>query len=134
MATVKADGPVTTLQLSRVRVIELLGDLTDLIRQNFNVKVGAAPLPGAAMGEATCRHSRSLNRSLRAVTRRYAPLQVLGGVEMFKALEAAEMDALVAALQEVSFSKGESIIRQGERGDSFYILKSGTVKVQPSPT
>ena len=38
MATVKADGPVTTLQLSRVRVIELLGDLTDLIRQNFNMK------------------------------------------------------------------------------------------------
>ena len=35
----------------------------------------------------------------------------------------------MAVWRQVSFSKGDSIIRQGERGDSFYILKSGTVKV-----
>ena len=92
MATVKADGPVTTLQLSRVRFIELLGDLTAVIRHNFNMKV-------------------------------------LGGVEMFKALRPEEMETLVRALHEVTFEKGHRIIKQGEQGDSFYILKSGTVQV-----
>jgi cGMP-dependent protein kinase len=49
---------------------------------------------------------------------------VLGDV-----LEPSELDAMALATQSDSFFKGDVIIRQGEKGDAFYIIKSGTIDV-----
>uniref|UniRef100_A0A7S3FKY0 cGMP-dependent protein kinase n=1 Tax=Haptolina ericina TaxID=156174 RepID=A0A7S3FKY0_9EUKA len=92
MATVRADGPVTTLQLSRIRFNELLGDLNEVLNANFNQKV-------------------------------------LGGVEIFKALDNTEMGMLIQSLKEQRFEQGTQIITQGEPGDTFYVVKQGTVQV-----
>ncbi|KAL9188431.1 hypothetical protein ACHAXT_006809 [Thalassiosira profunda] len=49
---------------------------------------------------------------------------VLGDV-----LRSSDIDAMALATQSDSFVKGDVIIRQGERGDAFYIIESGTVDV-----
>eukprot|EP00908_Phaeocystis_cordata_P026034 Transcript_8509.p2 GENE.Transcript_8509~~Transcript_8509.p2 ORF type:complete len:482 (+),score=294.80 Transcript_8509:1140-2585(+) len=55
--------------------------------------------------------------------------KVLAGMEMFSGLSSGEREKLIGSLQEESFGKGTDIIKQGEAGESFYIIKSGTVKV-----
>lgn len=49
---------------------------------------------------------------------------VLGNV-----LKASDIDAMAVATQSDSFQKGDVIIRQGEKGDAFYIIESGTIDV-----
>ncbi|KAL7544276.1 hypothetical protein ACHAWF_007660 [Thalassiosira exigua] len=49
---------------------------------------------------------------------------VLGDV-----LRQSDIDAMALATQSDSFKKGHVIIRQGEKGDAFYIIESGTVDV-----
>mmetsp|Transcript_27104 Transcript_27104/g.56432 ORF Transcript_27104/g.56432 Transcript_27104/m.56432 type:complete len:740 (-) Transcript_27104:275-2494(-) len=49
---------------------------------------------------------------------------VLGDV-----LRSSDIDAMALATQSDAFGKGDVIIRQGEKGDAFYIIESGTVDV-----
>ena len=49
---------------------------------------------------------------------------ILGNV-----LRASDINAMAVATQSDSFQKGDVIIRQGEKGDAFYIIESGTIDV-----
>ena len=66
---------------------------------------------------------------LRAVMRENFSRSVLRGMDMFRALTVSESDMLVESLVEESFAEGTEIIRQGEAGHTFYIIKSGSVRV-----
>jgi hypothetical protein len=55
--------------------------------------------------------------------------KVLAGMDMFKGLNHEEREKLIDNLQEVKFAKGIEIIKQGDAGETFYIVKSGAVKV-----
>lgn len=44
-------------------------------------------------------------------------------------LHSSDIDAMALATQSDTFNRGDVIIRQGERGDAFYIIESGTVDV-----
>ena len=54
---------------------------------------------------------------------------LLGKVSFFESLEPQELDAVAAALDKVSFRKDETLIRQGDTGDAFYLVGSGAVRV-----
>lgn len=90
--TVTAVGACTVMRLKRDQMVELLGDLSTLMRDNFQQRV-------------------------------------LGSIEMFKALSPSELSVLVDALMEARYVSGDRIINQGDDGDTFYIVKSGTVRV-----
>jgi small-conductance mechanosensitive channel/CRP-like cAMP-binding protein len=61
--------------------------------------------------------------------------QSLAGVEMLQSLSPQEMDRLVGAVQLKRFAGGENLCRQGEAGDSFYVIREGQVAVlMNSPT
>lgn len=41
----------------------------------------------------------------------------------------SDIDAMALAVETDTFEKGTVIVRQGERGDAFYIIQSGSVDV-----
>jgi len=54
---------------------------------------------------------------------------VLKKISFFVDLKMSDLDALIGTLEKKAFRKGETIIRQGDPGDTFYILASGTLGV-----
>jgi MFS family permease len=56
-------------------------------------------------------------------------LELLRGNAIFAPLPAATLEQLADRLTEVRAAAGETIIRQGERGDLFYVIDDGTVEV-----
>jgi len=51
-------------------------------------------------------------------------------VDVFRALDAQKIDKLAGRLRQVVFGPGETILRQGDPGDSLYIVRGGQVAVQ----
>lgn len=54
---------------------------------------------------------------------------LLAGVDLFQSLSADEMGRLVESARLQIFAAGEKLFRQGEPGDSFYIIRDGKVSV-----
>src|SRR5439155_21458175 len=48
---------------------------------------------------------------------------------LFGSLSRLDLAKLVAELEELSFDPGEYVVRQGEPGDAYYIVRSGTAAV-----
>ena len=54
-------------------------------------------------------------------------MSVLKKVQVFNGLNENQMQAMVDSLEPVHFTQGQKIIKQGTKGDIFYIIKSGSV-------
>lgn len=57
---------------------------------------------------------------------------LLAGVDLFRTLCPAEFDHLVNGVRRVIFAPGEVLCRQGEAGETFYVIQSGRVTVSVS--
>lgn len=53
---------------------------------------------------------------------------------IFQDLQEDELSRFFAGTREVKFPKGETIIREGDLGETMYILKEGTVEVSKTIT
>jgi CRP-like cAMP-binding protein len=53
----------------------------------------------------------------------------LRGLAPFGGLTAAELAEIAERMRRHRFARGDVIIRQGDRGETFYLLRSGTVDV-----
>lgn len=56
--------------------------------------------------------------------------KLLAGVDLFQSLSPAEMECLVEREKLQLFAAGEKLCRQGEAGESFYVIRAGRVDVQ----
>lgn len=54
-------------------------------------------------------------------------------MELFRELSMDEKATLIESLVEEPFHGGEVVIQQGDKGDAFYIIKSGTVRWPYTP-
>jgi len=66
----------------------------------------------------------------RTLTVPTAQLKALRAIEMFAPLPAPTLEALAASLQLVPITAGETIFRQGDHGDRFYIVETGEVEIE----
>jgi len=57
----------------------------------------------------------------------YGAVKFLDKVPIFKPLSSFEKTRFAEALSEVSFAAGTAVIKQGDKGDCCYIVKSGTL-------
>jgi small-conductance mechanosensitive channel/CRP-like cAMP-binding protein len=57
-------------------------------------------------------------------------VDALSRVDVFRALDAQKIDRLARRLRQVIFGPGEVILRQGDPGDSLYVVHSGSVAVR----
>ncbi len=72
----------------------------------------------------------TINESMRLTEQEIAKLRlVLKRISFLELLRMDELDALIGALEKRQFRAGEVIIKQGTRGDTFFIMGSGTVGV-----
>jgi cGMP-dependent protein kinase 1 len=55
--------------------------------------------------------------------------KVLSGIDLFATLTSTERSIVVDALTEEVFPKGTPVIKQGDAGDVFYIIKSGKLQL-----
>jgi small-conductance mechanosensitive channel len=71
------------------------------------------------------------DRAQRKLDEEYARrVDALARIDVFRALDAAKIDRLARRLRHVVFGPGEVILRQGDEGDSLYIVRQGTVAVE----
>jgi len=68
-----------------------------------------------------------LSREFRAVHQDYRSL--LRRMPLFATMDEGEVNLLCSQLKPERYSPGQAIIRQGERGDKFYIIRRGHVEV-----
>lgn len=59
-----------------------------------------------------------------------ARTRALSVTELFQGLEPADLVLVAGAMQTVRFSPGELVIRQGDPGDSMYVIERGEVAVR----
>jgi CRP-like cAMP-binding protein/rhodanese-related sulfurtransferase len=59
----------------------------------------------------------------------YAEFNTLKTLQPFALIEPEKMLALISRMDERSFAPGETIISHGEKGDAYYIIKTGRVAV-----
>jgi small-conductance mechanosensitive channel/CRP-like cAMP-binding protein len=57
-------------------------------------------------------------------------IAAVAGVSLFAPLDRDERARLAAGIKELRFAAGERIIAQGEPGDSLYVVRAGTVRVE----
>jgi small-conductance mechanosensitive channel/CRP-like cAMP-binding protein len=57
-------------------------------------------------------------------------IDALSRVDVFRALDAGKIDRLSRRLRHVVFGPGEVILRQGDPGDSLYVIRTGKVAVR----
>jgi small-conductance mechanosensitive channel/CRP-like cAMP-binding protein len=60
---------------------------------------------------------------------RAARLRAVSQVDLFQPLSPDERERLASSMKRVSFAAGEQILRQGDPGDSLYIIAAGQVRV-----
>lgn len=71
------------------------------------------------------------DRASRKLDEDYARrVDALSRVDVFRALDAAKIDRLARRLRLLVFGPGEVILRQGDPGDSLFVIRSGEVAVR----
>lgn len=53
---------------------------------------------------------------------------------IFRALPPTNLQKIIIGLEEVHFDKGETIIKQGEQGDFYYLIKKGNCLISRKPS
>ena len=91
---------------------------------------GALIVAGAVLPAVTIPSFGLLARIDRTLTVPTAQLEALRAIEMFAPLPAPTLEALAANLIRVGVPAGETIFRQGDHGDRFYIVDSGEIEIE----
>jgi MFS family permease len=85
---------------------------------------------GAALPAVTIPAFGLLARIDQTVTVPSAELSRLRSIAMFAPLPAPTLESLASNLEQVEVPTGETIFRQGDAGDRFYIVDSGEVEIE----
>jgi MFS family permease len=82
-------------------------------------------LPAAAI--VTWRSLTAIDRTARIATE---PLELLRAIEIFAPLPATVLERLATLALELPASAGDTVVRQGDAGDRFYVIAAGTATVE----
>jgi len=94
----------------------------------------AASIKAESNGQLWALHRNVFRKILMKRSGRKELMHCLRKIPLFKALTAPMIQLMADKMSEVTFSAGESIIKQGELGDSFYVVRSGVATVAEKKT
>lgn len=90
---------------------------------------GAFVVAGLSLPIIAVLLGRSISAGDRATLRTATELALLRAVPMLAPLPAATLERLARGLERIEFPAGAPIVRQGERGDRYYVIAEGTVTI-----
>ncbi len=103
--------------------------VVSLLVDRFGLETGAVAL-GAMVAGVVVLHGpalRALDR--RTIQPRPELIELVRAQEVFRMLPAPSLERMLAALEPREVEPGDTIIREGEIGDRFYLIESGRVVV-----
>ena len=96
------------------------------------VAIGGSTLALVGVGLVLPLIALTAGRSLRSIDEQavvpVVEISLLRSLPLFAALDAPELESLAGSLQRIDVEAGTEIARQGEIGDRFYVVASGTVE------
>jgi rhodanese-related sulfurtransferase len=95
-----------------------------LSRPSVYLVIDGERLDDIVSGRQEARSLASLDESVRG------RISSLMGAQVFKQMPFERLVRCAGAMQEIEVEVGEEIVRQGDPGDYFYVLKSGTAEVR----
>jgi small-conductance mechanosensitive channel/CRP-like cAMP-binding protein len=108
------------------KVIETEAEIMHLLWYHFKREGIEIPYP---VRDVLVRQVTPENRQAERQQRADEIVSLLRHVEILSPLNTSELMKLVEQLKVMSYAAGEVPVKQGEGGDSFYIIKSGRVNV-----
>jgi small-conductance mechanosensitive channel/CRP-like cAMP-binding protein len=108
------------------RHIEIEAEIMSLLWYRFKRMGIEIPMP---VRDVNLRHITAEGLLAERERRTAEILSLMDRVEMLSALSREERIKLAEQVRQETYSAGEIIFRQDDPGDSFYIIKSGTVEV-----
>lgn len=94
----------------------------------YRFKRGGVEIP-YPIRDVTIRQVTPESRQAEKESRTAEIVKLMGKVEILSPLNPVELKSLVEQLKTVFYAAGEVPVKQGDAGDSFYIIKSGRVNV-----
>jgi CRP/FNR family cyclic AMP-dependent transcriptional regulator len=88
----------------------------------------AWPMARRAAEAGSAKHALSAERS--SVARRDKKLDLLASVPLFAKLDRRGLERVGQLADEIDLPEGKILTRQGERGDEFFVIVDGRVKVE----
>ncbi len=112
----------------------LVGEMAVLSGEPRSASVDAAQtvvalqIPATAL-HAAIREEPAFAEELRAFAAQRLSTNFLRRSSPFADLPSAALDELAAAMRSIRFATGEELVRQGERGDDAFLIRSGEIEV-----
>ena len=100
--------------------------IMDLIWYHFKRNDIVIPFPIRNVNMRQITRDEDLLRAQENLAQRTA---IISGIDLFSPLSERERQTLASSLREEIYAPGETILRQGDEGSTFYILKSGQADV-----
>jgi MFS family permease len=72
---------------------------------------------------------RSLSRADEHAEVPVVEMSLLGRLQLFRAMPPAQLEAMARAAEPISVADGDEVIAQGQEGDTFYAVSSGTFDI-----
>jgi CRP-like cAMP-binding protein len=121
----RVTGAIESAKLALEGLGALVGPvLASTLGIRWALALAGLPLPAVVLVGRKLLHRLDDTASERAHT-----LALLHGVPFLETLDMVALEALAGRTEQMSVPAGSDIVRQGEEGDLFYILKSGAADV-----
>ena len=137
----RLEHATSELQVAHSRIHELVHENSSLRRQLIELRRSVAAAASATVKEAGAAGAAGATSRRESTTAGggggrppvdesfVTQLSFLKSVPLFHTFSEAQFSKMCAQLRLIEYHDGETIIRQGDVGDKFYIIKSGKVRV-----
>lgn len=111
------------------RLLQIIDDVYSRIWYELHRLDISIPFPQT---DVTLRTASDEQEKLAAEVRRREIFSVLRPLPLFAPLSDEQIETLVGAASLQAFMKGETLVHQGDRGESLFVIRSGSVRIEKS--
>ncbi len=111
------------------RLLQITDDVSSRVWYELNRNNLSIPFP---QRDVTLRTASDEQEMRAAEVRRREIFSVLRPLPVFKPLSDEQIETLVSAAALQVFMRGETLVYQGDRGESLFVIRSGTVRIDKS--